>query len=33
MNVRIRLIASLLALAAGAVAVAVAVELLRRALA
>ena len=33
MNVRVRLIASLLALAAGAVAVAVAVELLRRALA
>jgi hypothetical protein len=33
MNVRLRLIASLLALAAGAAAVAVAVELLRRALA
>jgi hypothetical protein len=33
MNVRVRLIASLLALAAGAVAVAVAVELLRKALA
>lgn len=33
MNVRLRLIASLLALAAGATAVTVAVELLRRALA
>jgi hypothetical protein len=33
MSVRVRLIASILALAAGAVAVAVAVELLRRALA
>ncbi len=33
MNVRIRLLASLLALAAGALAVAVAVELLRRVLA
>jgi hypothetical protein len=33
MNIQLRLIASLLALAAGAAAVAVAVELLRRALA